>query len=129
MTNKQIQSAFFTLLKAADYGYPIAWPGIKFTPPKTGVWLEVDFFPNRGIDNGLDYASTVTPVGVFQVTVATRPGKGVITIGLATQKIATTFARGTTITGSVRVSRAPYNLSLLTEDDKIYIPVTIPYAG
>ena len=128
-TNNQIQQVFFNLLRSANLGYAIAWPGVNFTPPGTGIWLEVAFFPNQGIDDGLPYNSSVTPIGIFQVSAVGRPGSGVIPLEAAADAIRGAFARGTTITTPVRVSRAPYNMSLIETDDKIFIPVSIPYAG
>jgi hypothetical protein len=128
-TNTQIQEAFNAALTAASFGYPIGWPGVEFTPPGDGAWLEVAFFPNQGLDEGLPYNSSVTPMGLFQVSAATRPGSGVIGLEAVADSIRGAFPRGTVITSPVRVSRAPYNMQLIETDDKIFIPVSIPYAG
>jgi len=46
--NTDIYNAFAALIAtyAASKGLPVAWPGINFTPPTTGAWLEVSWFPN-----------------------------------------------------------------------------------
>lgn len=129
MTNNQIKQAFFGLLNAANLGYPISWPGVNFTPPATGSWLEVMFFPNASLDNGLAYDSTKTPVGIFQVSCVTRPGSGTIALGAMADQIRTTYAKGTTITGSVRVVREPYDFELDAMDDRIKIVVSVEYSG
>ena len=128
-TNTQIQSALYDILIAANLGYPIAYPGIDFTPPASGVWLEVTLFPNEGIDSGLGYSSTTIPQGIFQVSAVDRPGNGVFPVTNAAQEVQSAFPKGTTIAESVRVQRSPYQMDPIFEGDRLYIPVTIPYSG
>ena len=128
-TNAQIQKALFDLLIAANLGYPTSWPGLDFTAPASGVWLEVSFFPNEGIDDGLGYDSTTIPQGIFQVTAATRPGDGVFPVTNAAQEVQAVFSKGTTISTPVRVQRSPYQMDPIFEGDRMMIPVTITYSG
>jgi hypothetical protein len=65
--NSDIIQAFFTQLNDAALGYDIAWPNVDFTPPATGIWLEVSHFPNRGIDTTLSSQSVIRQ-GLFQVS-------------------------------------------------------------
>lgn len=50
-----IYSAFAAAIAtyATANSLPVAWPGINFTPPTTGSWLEVAWFPNQTADKGL----------------------------------------------------------------------------
>lgn len=128
-TNNQIKTAFYDLLSAANLGYPISWPGVDFTPPASGYWLEVMFFPNEGLDNGLRYADTVIPRGLFQVSSVTRPGKGSVGLGSVAEEIRATFPKGTQIVDMVRVIRQPWDMELEPQDDRMMIVVTVEYSG
>lgn len=129
MTNNDIKSALFARLSSAALGYPIAWPGIDFTPPAVGHWLEVEFFPNEPLDQGLGYSSAEVPRGLFQISAASRPNDGVIGLGDVAQEIETLYPKGTTITGKARVVKHPYQMGSIKMDDRILIPVTIEYSG
>jgi hypothetical protein len=128
-TNNQIYMAAITLLNNAALGYPISWPGFNFTPPSSGVWLEVSFFPNEGIDNGLAYSDTVVPRGIFQVACVDRPGRGTASIHAAADQIRALYAKGTGLIGSVRVIREPYDMELETEGDRLMVVVSVEYSG
>lgn len=128
-TNNAIQEALFTLLNDAALGYQIAWPGVNFTPPASGIWLEPDFIPNRGIDNGIPDSSSVAPQGIFRVMVVARPGGGIVGLTNAAQAVADALPKGTSISGLVRVSAHPWQQERVTDGDKIMIAVSIPYSA
>lgn len=128
-TNNQIYTAAITLLNSAALGYPVSYPGYNFTPPSSGVWLEVEFFPNTGLDNGLRYADKVVPQGIYQVACVNRPGAGLDAIHAAADKVRALYAKGTTLTGRVRVIREPYDMELETMDDRLMVVVTVEYSG
>ncbi len=128
-TNTEIQSAFYDQLRTAFPNADIAYPGLDFTPPASGVWLEVSFFPNEGIDSGLSYDSTTVPQGLFQVSTVDRPGNGVFPVTNAAQEVQAAFSKGTTISTPVRVQRSPYQMDPIFEGDRVMVPVTIPYSG
>lgn len=52
--NTDIYNAFAAIVGtyAASKSLPVAWPGVNFTPPATGAWLEVAWFPNQSKDMG-----------------------------------------------------------------------------
>ena len=129
MTNNDILNAFNAILHSANLGYPIGWPGVNFTPPETGAWLEVAFFPNTGRQNGLANGAQLTPEGMYQVTCYMRPGNGVGALQAAADAVRATFPKGRIITGSVRVTRTPYDMQFEQGSDRIAIAVTIPYLG
>lgn len=128
-TNNEIYMAAITILNDAALGYRVSYPGFNFSPPSTGVWLEVAFFPNEGLDNGLRYADTVIPRGIFQVSCVNRPGAGLDAIHAAADEIRALYAKGTTLTGQVRVVRQPYDMELETDDDRMMVVVTVEYSG
>lgn len=128
-TNNSIYMAAITILNDAALGYQVSYPGFNFTPPSTGVWLEVEFFPNEGLDNGLRYADTVVPRGIFQVSCVDRPGSGLDAVNAAADQIRTLYAKGTTLVDQVRVIRQPYDMELKPQDDRMMVVVTVEYSG
>jgi len=107
---------------------PIAWPGIKFTPPQSGMWFEVRYFPNEPNHFPWDDDGKQTYIGFLQVSVFGRPNEGIVSLTEEAEGIKARFPKGTAF-GPVRVSRTPYLLSPIEEDNSIQIPVTIPYRG
>ena len=129
-TNTAIAQALFTNLAAESLGYPISYPGQEFTPPNSGVWLELMVMPNTGIDNGLAPTDETVPQGLFQVSVFNRPAPGAyIVTSRAADEVKAAFLKNATITGLVRVQRNPYSFEIQPEDDRLAVIVTIPYTG
>jgi hypothetical protein len=133
VTNETIYSALISLLNDAVLGYPdtypIAYPGFNFTPPAEGPWLEVLFFPNRGIDYDVGNSEDVTPQGNFQVAVNDRPGSGVSTLNAAADAVMGVYPKGTRIADNVRVYRPAYVSSIDPVDSVMIKIVTVPYSG
>lgn len=129
ITNKQILEAFITALNNAALGYDIAWPGVDFMPPDSGIWLALSHIPNQGVQDGIEDAADVVPRGMFQMSAYTRPGSGVFGITSAADTIVSTFTKGTVLSSPVRITRTPYQSPRVDEPDRIYIPVTIEYSG
>jgi hypothetical protein len=132
-TNNQILMACDQILIDAALGYPIAFHGIPFTPPASGVWLQVMIMPNEGIQQGIGNSATVIEQGIYQVMACRRRVDGTITGGLtpiqaAAEQVQAAFPRGKIISGLVRVQRAPYQSSIIEDDDRMMIPVTVPYS-
>lgn len=107
---------------------PIAWPGIHFTPPDSGMWLEVKLFPNEPLDPSWNNDACTLARGFFQVMVGYRPGTGQVAASRIADAVCAHFAKGTDL-GPVRVLKKPWQSPELTDTDKIFIPVTIPYRG
>ena len=128
-TNRQIAQALFTTLQDGALGYPIGWPGLEFTAPTTGSWLEVQFMPNQGIDNGLAPTDATVPQGIFQVNVFARPGDGIIGMNEIADDVKALYPKNATITGLVRVQRNPYSMQIEGDPDRMMVMVTIPYTG
>lgn len=125
-----LRSDAFALLSAklAPLGYPIAWPHINFTPPDTGIWLEVMVFDNDPLQDFLANDGPVLSTGFLQVTVFDRPGRGSLPADTAAQAVIAALPKGTRIGTSARVNRHPYRMSEDdTTGDKLTVPVTIPY--
>ena len=129
INNNQIQTALFDILASSALGLPIAWPGMNFTPPSSGQWLEVSLFPNEPTENGISDISSVMPRGNFQVAVADRPGAGVVTMTKTANDVQALYARGTVLVDPVRIQRMPYQMQMVKMDDRMMIPVTMPYSA
>jgi hypothetical protein len=132
-TNNQILMACDQILIDADLGYPIAFHGIPFTPPAAGVWLQVTYLPNEGIQQGIGNSATVIEQGIYQVMACRRIVDATITGGVtplqaALSLVATEYPKGKIITGLVRVQRTPYQSSLIEDEDRMMIPLTIQYS-
>ena len=107
--------------------YKISYEGYTFDPPDTGIWLEVKHMPNNGIDQSIN-GSGVLAQGMFQVNVVNRKEQGIISLQNVAELVQAAFPKSSAITGLCRVSRAPYQSSPLTLDDRLIIGVTIPYS-
>lgn len=118
-------------LFAAEYSppLPVSYPGVPFTPPAAGIWLELRWFPNETGTYGMsDENPCLVLVGFAQVTVCDRPGAGLA----ATFEVATAcidwFRKGTTL-GVARVEVQPWVSSVLSEPDRTMLPITVRWRG
>jgi len=127
--NNTIKQAIHGILTSAALGYPIGGPAVEFTPPDKGKWLEASFAPNSDLDNALAYDSGYIPRGIYQVVVYDRPGIGDQDAGLLAEQLQTLFAKGTAITGQVRIVKRPEILPMDAMDDRFGIVVSIEYSG
>lgn len=107
---------------------PIAWPGISFDPSDTGMWLEVSLFPNEPLDPVWDSDGCALQRGFLQVLVGYRPGLGQVRASEIADAVITHFGKGTAL-GPVIVKKKPWQSPPLTDPEKLYIPITIPYTG
>lgn len=112
---------------ATTKALPVAWPGIHFTPPASGLWLEFAWFPNetRNIALGNDGSQLR---GFGQVSCCGRPGAGLLPVANLSGEVITHFAKGTQL-GVATVERKPWASSVLTSDERISVPVTVRYSG
>jgi hypothetical protein len=125
----EIYTAFAAIVQtfAESRSLPVAWPGVNFTPPQTGQWLELAWSPNetRNLTLGNDGAQLR---GFGQVSCCTRPGAGSVSVLTLADDIVELFAKGTPL-GNATVERKPWLSSVLTADERISAPVTIRYSG
>ena len=130
MSTTEITQAAFEKLKAFEYEPQpeILWPGKQKTPPESGMWLEPSVFPNEHGDIAWDNDSCVDTRGFFQVLIYFRPGQGIIEPSELADALIAFFPKGMTL-GIVRIKKRPWQASVVTDSDKLFIPVTIPYMG
>src|SRR5690606_2309395 len=103
-----------------------AYPGIGFTPPSSGAWLELQWFPNQTQNYGVANDAPSFLQGFAQLSVCYRPGGGIVSGSALTDQIIAAFAKGTVIWQRVRVYRKPWTASIIQDPERISHPVTIP---
>lgn len=125
-----LEACLARLADFADQSPPVlvAWPGIEFNPPSTGRWLEARLFPNEPRDLAWDDNSCHDMFGFFQVNVYYRPGTGQVTPSQLADDIIAYFPKGLVL-GPVRVEKRGWQSPAVTDEDKLFIPVTIRWRG
>ena len=107
---------------------PVAWPNLPFTPPNSGLWLEVSWFPNGSSPVGLAFADDDWLQGFGQVAVC-FPSKSGLTAGEEmADAIIAGIPRGTRF-ASALVYRSPSKMNPIQEPNRVTIPVTIMWSG
>lgn len=130
MSDTAIYDAFAGLVGefVAAIGLPCSYPGLGFTPPANGPWLELQWFPNQTQNYGMGDDGPSLLQGFGQLSACYRPGGGIIVGTTITDQIIVAFAKGTAFAG-VRVYRKPWTSSIIQDPERIMHPVTIPWRG
>ncbi len=123
------RAAVFAKIAAAGFTVPISYPGVTFTPPSSGSWLEVALFKNQPRQPGVRGGSHVFPLGILQITAVTRNGAGVVQLDALAEQIKSAFPRDTVLQDDVRVNLEPWDSEAITDNDRVMIPVSISYSG
>lgn len=123
-----IMSAAFARLSTLANKPPIAWPGVDFVPPTSGPWLEISVFPNEPDTLGMSADAVQLEIGFVQVLACNRPGSGTMTIATLAEAVAAHYPKALEL-GPVRVRAKPWLSPAVIDDDRIFVPVTIPYRG
>lgn len=132
MSDDAIYDAFCGLLSAfaAQLSPPlaVAFPGVGFTPPTEGMWLELVWIPNETQNYGIADDGPSLLQGLAQVNVCYRPGRGIVD-GLAmVNAVIVAFGKGTEF-GTMRVNRKPWCASPINDPERVMHPITIPWRG
>lgn len=118
-------SAFAASLTPA---LPVAFPGVPFTPPATGRWLEVRWFPNETTTYAIqDDPPCIVFAGMGQISVCERVGAGLA--GLSVANAAVEYFPKGTLLGVGRVEVQPWVSNVIQEPDRIAYPVTVRWRG
>lgn len=130
MSDAAIYDAFVALVTqfATGKGLQVAYPGVPFSPPDMGTWLDFQWFPNRSENYGMADDGPTLLQGFAQLSACYRPGGGIVIGAQITDQIIAAFGKGTTFAG-MRVSRKPYTSSIITDPDRVMHPVTIMWRG
>lgn len=131
-SNETIYTAFCQrVVSLAQYYTPalsVAFPAANFTPPSSGFWLEVQWFPNETVNYGIGFDAGALMRGFGQITVCCRPGIGIVSpMSLADDAIAH-FDKGTQLANAI-VYKRPWASSIIQDPERVSIHVTIPYHG
>jgi hypothetical protein len=130
MSDTAIYEGFAALVEtfAAAQGLPCAYPGVGFTPPTEGAWLELQWFPNQTQNYGIGDDGPFLRQGFGQLSACYRPGGGIVTGTRLTDQIIAAFGKGTEFAGA-RVYRLPWTSSIIPDPERIMHPVTIAWRG
>lgn len=130
MTEAAVFDAFCGLMNTfavqSSPPFQVAYPDVHFDPPDDGMWLEVRYFPNESDNYGIADDGGTVHKGFFQVGVCYRSGSGLVAPLTLVGSVIAEFSKGT-ILGPCRVDREPWASAVLSMDDKLIVPVTIPY--
>lgn len=129
-TDTAIYDAFAAALTtfAAAQSVPVAWPGIPFTAPASGQWVECAWFPNETHNLGVGDDGPFEHRGFGQVSCCCRPGAGIEGPLTLVGGVLAAFAKGTQL-GPVQIDRKPWASTVLVAGDRISVPITIWYRG
>lgn len=130
MSDTDIYDAFAGLVGefAGTLNLPCSYPGLGFTPPAQGPWLELQWFPNQTQNYGMSDDGPSLLQGFGQLSACYRPGAGIIVGTTITDQVIAAFAKGTAFAG-VRVYRKPWTSSIIQDPERIMHPVTITWRG
>lgn len=129
---EKIITALFTRM-AAFTGVAstrIAWPGVDFTPPASGTWVEVKHFPSEPDNPWLGNDEPVDFTGYMQVTACGKKGQGIMPVKRVADDVVGHFPKGTKMTSNgvlVKIERQPGALSVIEDNGQIRIPVPVRY--
>ena len=130
MNDTEIYTAFADLVSAfaAAQGLRCGYPGLGFTPPTSGSWLELQWFPNQTTNYGTEDDGPSLLQGFAQLSACYRPPKSIVTGTAITDRIIAAFGKGTTFAG-MRVYRKPWVSSIIQDPERVMHPVTIMWRG
>lgn len=132
MSDSAIYDAFAELLAAfaaqLSPALTVAYPGVGFTPPTAGEWLELVWIPNETQNYGIADDGPSLLQGLAQVNVCYRPGQGIVQ-GLALcDAVVAAFGKGTEF-AQMRVYRKPWVALVIQDPERVMHPITIPWRG
>lgn len=109
---------------------PIAYIGVNFAAPDTGMWLEAKIFPAPVVEMGMADASDISHRGVFQVGVIDGAGKGAIEASEVAATIIKHFKKGTELSvldTKLRITNRPSISGPIQYEHKLIVPIEIRY--
>ena len=107
---------------AGDPRTPIRWPGVGFTPPSSGPWIEPTAVFGDGSETTKNGRNLV--VGVLTVTLFDRPGVGAGPLYTLADLLRDVFNRVDLPNLTLRVPSGP---RLVAEDPFLQLALTVPF--
>ncbi|WP_037076078.1 phage tail terminator-like protein [Neorhizobium vignae] len=130
-TDAIIFAALLTRLEGLPAALPISTPGITFPPTgqtKPAKYLKFDFMPNRTrqVTMGDDPQEKV---GLAQVSVMWPLGSAIIDAQEVADQVISRFKNQTIFASGVKItiSSEPWASRPIKDEDRMNIPVSIPY--
>jgi len=108
----------------------VAYPGIAFTPPATGMWIELAWIPNTADEPWLDNDAQVVERGIFQIGICDRLGVGEFPLNRAADAVIEHFRKGTKMVSgpvTVRIEQRASSEPAISYDTKIMTPISVRY--
>jgi hypothetical protein len=102
----------------ANNGVSVAFPGVSFTPPASGSWIEVAAF----WADAEELIQASIERGFFRVMICARPNAG-LPVALV-QSFINWCPKGTTW-AFARIDSAPRLGSAIVDPDRVIIPITV----
>ena len=103
----------------------VAWPGLNFTPPASGLYYKPDLIPSETLTAAGAGAST-HPKGIYQVSIFGKAGSGMVALHNAAEALLAHFDRQALASGAVRTG-VPDIGPPIQEPDWLHLPVSIPF--
>ncbi len=113
---------------AAAEGVPVAFPGVTFDTPASGLWLEASWIPNVPLNYGTANDGPTLERGLAQVNACDRPGRGIGPALALAERVRAALGKGTMF-GRVRVYEKPAINQLPEEPSRLTASVTIRWSG
>lgn len=102
----------------------IAWPGVAYTPPATGLWYKPALIPT-GTESAVGVGASTHPQGAYQVSIFGKPADGAPGLYTAAEALVSHFDRAA-VAATVHTG-VPEIGPLLQEADWLQLPVSIPF--
>lgn len=115
----------------ASLNIPVSYPGVNFTAPNAGRWLELIVLPNGSLNQPINSHSTPLPKGLFRVNVCTAdPNGGSLPLFDTADTVAAAFPLGLPLLGHVvRIGGWPEIDDLMVNDGVMRVPVRMIYTS
>lgn len=124
----EIEQAFFASIGDAFPSLPIAYPGVNFTPPAAGQWIEVAVFrapeANQPLGNGRGVEQ-----GTLQIVACTRAGLGTASLLPLVLQIRSAYPKGRAFASGHRIVDNANVMSPQIEGDRLMLPVSMSYSA
>lgn len=114
-----VQAATF----AASEGVPVAYPGVEFSVPSSGLWLSIDWVPNRPAEYGISNDGPSMDRGLAIIAANGEPGIGLMPVLTLAEKARQAFGKGTRF-GAMKVYTKPAITVLPPEPHRLSAIVT-----
>ena len=123
----EIEEAFSDAIHADFTALPVAYPGVNFTPPTSGQWLEVAVFRNPEANQPIANRRGVEQ-GILQIVLCGRAGIGVRALLPLMNQVRALYPKGRAFASGHRIVDNANVLSPQIENDRLMLPVSMSYS-